>query len=126
MEWLILLTLIFLNALFVISEIALVSARKSRLESLSEKGDLRARRALDLVQRPEKFLSAAQIGITLIAILTGVYSGETFAHDLQPWLERWTWLQPYAETVSTILVVMGVTFLSIILGELFPKQIGVY
>ena len=89
MEWLILFALIFLNALFVISEIALVSARKSRLESLSEKGDLRARRALALVYQPEKFLSAAQIGITLIAILTGVYSGETFAHDLQPWLERW-------------------------------------
>ena len=124
MEWLILFALIFLNALFVISEIALVSARKSRLESLSEKGDLRARRALALVYQPEKFLSAAQIGITLIAILTGVYSGETFAHDLQPWLERWALLRPYAETLSTILVVVGVTFLSIILGELFPKQIG--
>ena len=62
MEWLILFALIFLNALFVISEIALVSARKSRLESLSEKGDLRARRALALVYQPEKFLSAAQIG----------------------------------------------------------------
>jgi putative hemolysin len=82
------------------------------------------RRALALVYQPEKFLSAAQIGITLIAILTGVYSGETFAHDLQPWLERWALLRPYAETLSTILVVVGVTFLSIILGELFPKQIG--
>lgn len=124
MEWLILLALIFLNALFVISEIALVSVRRSKLESLAEKGDLRAKRALDLVQQPEKFLSAAQIGITLIAILTGVYSGETFAHDLQPWLEKWPLLAPYAETLSTILVVVGVTFLSIILGELFPKQIG--
>lgn len=124
MEWLILFALIFFNALFVLSEIALVSVRKSKLESLAEKGDVRARKALELVQQPEKFLSAAQIGITLIAILTGVYSGEKFAHDLQPWLEQWPLLQPYAETLSTTLVVVGVTFLSIILGELFPKQIG--
>lgn len=124
MEWLILLTLIFLNALFVLSEIALVSVRRTKLESLAEKGNLRAKKALELVQQPEKFLSAAQIGITLIAILTGVYSGEAFAHDLQPWLEKWPLIQPYAEPLSTTLVVVGVTFLSIILGELFPKQIG--
>ena len=124
MEWLILLVLIFSNALFVLSEIALVSVRKSRLESLAEKGNARAQKALALVQQPEKFLSAAQIGITLIAILTGVYSGEAFAHDLQPWLEKWNWIAPYAETISTTLVVVGVTFLSIVLGELFPKQIG--
>ncbi|MBM3432961.1 MAG: HlyC/CorC family transporter [Bacteroidetes bacterium] len=124
MEWLILLVLIFSNALFVLSEIALVSVRKSRLESLAEKGNTRAKKALALVQQPEKFLSAAQIGITLIAILTGVYSGEAFAHDLQPWLEKWSWIAPYAETLSTTIVVVGVTFLSIVLGELFPKQIG--
>ena len=124
MEWLILFALIFFNALFVISEIALVSVRKSKLESLAEKGNLRAKKALTLVQQPEKFLSAAQIGITLIAILTGVYSGEKFAHDLQPWLEQWSLIAPYAEGLSTTLVVVGVTFLSIVLGELFPKQIG--
>ena len=124
MEWLILFALIFFNALFVISEIALVSVRKSKLESLAEKGNLRAKKALTLVQQPEKFLSAAQIGITLIAILTGVYSGEKFAHDLQPWLEQWSMIAPYAEGLSTTLVVVGVTFLSIVLGELFPKQIG--
>jgi len=76
MEIIILLVLIFVNGLFVMSEIALVSARKSRLEHLAERGDLLARRALKLSNTPEKFLSAAQIGITLIAILTGVYSGE--------------------------------------------------
>lgn len=124
MEWLILFALIFFNALFVISEIALVSVRKSKLESLAEKGNLRAKKALSLVQQPEKFLSAAQIGITLIAILTGVYSGEKFAHDLQPWLEQWPLIGPYAEGLSTTIVVVGVTFLSIVLGELFPKQIG--
>ena len=106
------------------SEIALVSARKSRLESQAEKGDLKAKRALDLANTPEKFLSAAQIGITLIAILTGVYSGERFASQLQPHIEKIDFLQPYANTVSTTIVVVIVTFLSIIFGELIPKQLG--
>ena len=71
-EVFILLILIFVNGLFVMGEIALVSARRSKLESLANKGDEKARKALDLVENPEKFLSTAQIGITLIAILTGV------------------------------------------------------
>ncbi len=124
MEIIILLALIFLNGLFVMSEIALVSARKARLESQAEKGDAKARRALDLSNSPEKFLSAAQIGITLIAILTGVYSGERFSKDLQPLLERIAFLRPYAATVSITVIVIIVTFLSIIFGELIPKQIG--
>jgi putative hemolysin len=77
-EVFILLLLIFLNALFVMSEIALVSARKGRLEALANKGDYKAKVALDLAENPEKFLSTAQIGITLISILTGVYSGERY------------------------------------------------
>lgn len=124
MEIIILLALIFVNGLFVMSEIALVSARKSRLESQAEKGDLKAKRALDLANTPEKFLSAAQIGITLIAILTGVYSGERFASQLQPYIERIDFVQPYAATISTIIIVIIVTFLSIIFGELIPKQLG--
>ncbi|MBK9570741.1 MAG: HlyC/CorC family transporter [Chitinophagaceae bacterium] len=124
MEIIILLTLIFVNGLFVMSEIALVSARKSRLEHLAEKGDLKAKRALDLANTPEKFLSAAQIGITLIAILTGLYSGERFASQLQPYIERIDFLKPYADTVATTIVVIIVTFLSIIFGELIPKQLG--
>ena len=124
MEIFILIVLIFVNGLFVISEIALVSVRKSRLESQAEKGDLKAKRALDLANTPEKFLSAAQIGITLIAILTGVYSGERFARQLQPYIERIEFMQPYAATVSTIIIVIIVTFLSIIFGELIPKQLG--
>lgn len=124
MEIIILLALILINALFVISEIALVSARKSRLESQAEKGDERARRALDLANNPEKFLSAAQIGITLIAILTGVYSGDKFASYLQPSIEKIELLQPYAATISTTIIVVIVTFLSIIFGELIPKRIG--
>jgi putative hemolysin len=124
MEIIILLALIFVNGLFVMSEIALVSARKSRLEHQAEKGDLNAKRALELAQSPEKFLSAAQIGITLIAILTGVYSGERFAGQLQPTIEKIEFVKPYADTISTIIIVVIVTFLSIIFGELIPKQIG--
>ena len=78
MDIVILLGLILLNGLFVMSEIALVSARKARLEGMAEKGDKKAENALKLSNNPELFLSAAQIGITLIAILTGVYSGEKF------------------------------------------------
>lgn len=106
------------------SEISLVSARKARLESQAEKGDASAKRALELSNNPEKFLSAAQIGITLIAILTGVYSGERFAKHLQPYIEQIDFLKPYANTVATIIIVVIVTFLSIIFGELIPKQIG--
>ena len=106
------------------SEIALVSARKSRLENLAEKGDLKARRALELSNNPEVFLSAAQIGITLIAILTGVYSGERFAPYLEPAFQKIGFLQNYAWGISTAIVVIIVTFLSIIFGELIPKQIG--
>jgi putative hemolysin len=124
MEIIILLALIFVNGLFVMSEIALVSARKSRLESQAEKGDLKAKRALDLANTPEKFLSAAQIGITLIAILTGVYSGERFASQLQPSIEQIEIFRPYANTIATTIIVIIVTFLSIIFGELIPKQLG--
>ena len=85
---------------------------------------MKAKRALELANTPEKFLSAAQIGITLIAILTGVYSGERFARQLQPHIERIEWLQPYADAIATTIVVIIVTFLSIIFGELIPKQIG--
>jgi putative hemolysin len=124
MEIFILLALIFINGLFVMSEIALVSARKSRLENQAEKGDLKAKRALDLANAPEKFLSAAQIGITLIAILTGVYSGEKFSKYLRPSLEQIDVLRPYADTIATTIIVVIVTFLSIIFGELIPKQLG--
>src|ERR1700712_2890273 len=119
-----LLFLILLNGLFVMSEIALVSARKSRLENLAQRGDKLARIALDLANNPDLFLSAAQIGITLIAILTGVYSGERFGVYLKPVVEKIDAFRPYAGTISTTIIVVIVTFLSIIFGELIPKRIG--
>ncbi|UEG50033.1 hemolysin family protein [Ferruginibacter lapsinanis] len=123
-EVFILLLLIIVNGLFVMSEIALVSARKSRLESMANKGDLKAKKALELAENPEVFLSAAQIGITLIAIVTGLYSGEKFSDDLRPYVEKFDSLRPYASTLSTTIIVIIVTFLSIIFGELMPKRLG--
>ena len=124
MDIVILLGLILLNGLFVMSEIALVSARKARLEMMAEKGDKKAENALKLANNPELFLSAAQIGITLIAILTGVYSGEKFGAYLQPFVEQVEVLRPYADGISTSIIVVIVTFLSIIFGELIPKRIA--
>ena len=123
-EIVILLLLIVINGLLVMSEIALVSARKPRLESMANKGDIKAKVALALAENPEKFLSTAQIFITLIAILTGVYSGEKFGHFVQPYIEKVAFFQPYAQTISTVIIVIIVTFLSIIFGELVPKRLG--
>lgn len=123
-EVVIILILIVVNGLFVMSEIALVSARKSRLESLANKGDKKAQIALRLSENPEVFLSAAQIGITLIAILTGYYSAEKFNVKLQPYIEQIEIFHKYARTISTAIIVTIVTFLTILFGELIPKRIG--
>src|ERR1700712_6074368 len=109
-EVFILLLLIFVNALFVMSEIALVSARKGRLEGQAAKGDTKAKAALDLATNPEKFLSTAQIGITLISILTGVYSGEKFSKLLVPFFQSFTFTEKYAAGIATTVVVIIVTF----------------
>jgi putative hemolysin len=124
MEIFILFLLIFLNALFVVSEIALISARRSRIETLANKGDVKAKTALSLIDNPERFLSTAQIGMTVIAILTGIYSGEKFGDDLvKPYFEQ-TQFKEYADTIATTVVVIAVTFISVIMGELIPKKTG--
>ncbi|MFZ9695079.1 MAG: hemolysin family protein [Chitinophagaceae bacterium] len=124
MDLLILGALILLNGLFSMSEIALVSARKGRLEHWAEKGDKKAKLALELSSNPELFLSAVQIGITLISIITGVYSGERFGEDLQPYILRLGIEPELASSISTTLIVIVITFLSIVFGELIPKRIG--
>ncbi|MEJ7769586.1 MAG: hemolysin family protein [Chitinophagaceae bacterium] len=121
---LILFILIIVNGLFTMSEIALVSARKSRLEAFANKGDNNAKVALKLSENPEVFLSAAQIGITLIAILTGYYSADTFNFLLQPSIEKIEVFRPYAPSIATGIIVIIVTFLTILFGELLPKRIG--
>ncbi|WP_336517909.1 hemolysin family protein [Pollutibacter soli] len=123
-EIFILIGLILLNGLFSMAEIALVSARKARLEAQANKGDARAKAALDLANKPETFLSTVQIGITLIGILTGIYSGEKIVDDVVVQLEKLPMLKNYANGIATAIVVILVTFLSLILGELVPKRLG--
>lgn len=124
-ELIILFFLILLNAFIVMCEMALVSAKKSRLEGAVARGDKKSEIALELKENPDIFLSTTQIYITLIAILTGVYSGERFSVYLQPYIENIDFLKPYAATVATVIIVILVTFLSILFGELVPKRIAI-
>lgn len=124
MEIFILIALIFVNFFIVVSEISLISARRSRIESLANKGDEKAKKALKLIDKPERFLSAAQIVITGIAILTGIFAEDKFSESLRPVLEEYVFLQPYAQPLSTTLVVIIVTFVSVIFGELIPKKLA--
>ena len=106
------------------SEIALVSARKARLETEVKRGNKSAATALRLANEPDKFLSTIQIGITLIGILTGLYSGEALAHDFAVVIGQVPVLAPYALTISKSAIVIVVTYLTLIFGELVPKRIG--
>jgi putative hemolysin len=106
------------------SEIALISARKNRLESAAKKGNAAAQAALDLANSPNKFLSTVQIGITLIGILTGIYSGDKVTGDVKLFVEGFPALKPYADNISVGIVVVILTFFSLVLGELLPKRIG--
>jgi putative hemolysin len=124
MEILIILFLILLNGVFSMSEIALISARKNRLETAAKKGNTNAKVALDLANSPNKFLSTVQIGITLIGILTGIYSGDKITNDVQGFVASFTFLKPYSESIGVGIVVIILTFFSLVLGELLPKRIG--
>jgi putative hemolysin len=124
MEILIILFLIILNGVFSMSEIALISARKNRLENAAKKGNASAQTALDLANAPNKFLSTVQIGITLIGILTGIFSGDKITSDVKAFYEGIAFLKPYADTLSVGTVVLILTFFSLVLGELLPKRIG--
>ncbi len=124
MELLIILFLILLNGVFSMSEIALISARKNRLETAAKKGNTNAKVALDLANSPNKFLSTVQIGITLIGILTGIYSGEKITNDVQEFVSGFQVFKPYAESIGVVIVVVVLTFFSLVLGELLPKRIG--
>lgn len=123
-ELLFLLVLFLVNGLFAMSEIALVSARRTRLEQEAARGDMRAQAALALIRSPNRLLSTVQIGITLIGILTGIYSGENITEDLKAVLRDIPALAPYAHSLAVAAVVVVVTFFSLILGELVPKRIG--
>lgn len=121
---LIIVVLIFVNGFFALSEIALVSSKKNRLESDKKKGHKGAKIALQLQSKSEDFLSAIQIGITLIGIINGVYGGVTIASKVAPLFYNIPIIAPYAETISLALVVFLITYISIVVGELVPKTIA--
>lgn len=106
------------------SEVALISARKSRLSSDAKKGSKSAKVALKLANDPDRFLSTVQIGITLIGILTGIYSGNRIAADLTETMISWGVSVTYASALAQGIIVVVVTYLTIIFGELVPKRIG--
>lgn len=123
-EILIIICLILLNGVFSMSEIALISARKSSLQADADNGLRSARYALKLAKEPDRFLSTVQIGITLIGILTGIYSGNKVAELFSAWLAGMGLGTHYASMLSQAIIVVIVTYLTLILGELVPKRIG--
>jgi len=123
-EILLIIFLIILNGLFALSEFALVSARKTRLEQLAKEGDSRAHIALKLANSPNSFLSTIQIGITFIGILAGAFGGATIAKLIARYISSFPLLAPYDETIGVAIVVVCITYLSLIIGELIPKRLA--
>lgn len=126
MEILVIFLLIVLNGIFSMSEMAIVSSRKTRLEEEVKKGKPGAAVALRLTDEPNTFLSTVQIGMTLIGIVTGVFGGERIAQRLAPVIAKVSLLAPYSQPVALTLVVLVITFLSLVIGELVPKRIGMH
>jgi len=123
-EILILLVLIIANGVFSMSEMAIVSARKVRLQQLANQGDAKARAALKLAESPNHFLSTVQVGISLIGILTGAFGGATIANRLAIYIKFVPLLAPYSEPISFGIAVLLITYLSLIVGELVPKRLA--
>jgi putative hemolysin len=116
--------LLVLNGLFSMSELAIVTAKRVRLERLADRGNSGARAALGIAANPGDFLSTVQVGITLVGVIASVYGGATIAKQLALRLAPVSWIGDRAEAVSLALVVAAITFLSVIMGELVPKRIA--
>jgi len=124
MEILIIFLLILLNGVFAMAEMAIISAKKHKLKNLANKGYKDAQIALDLSNNPNKFLSTVQIGITLIGILAGAFAGATLAESLSSYLSVFPLFDPYSEALGVGIVVIAITYLSLVIGELVPKRIA--
>ena len=124
MELVILALLIVSNGVFAMSEMAVVSSRKARLQQLSDEGHPGAAAAAGLAAEPLNFLSTIQVGITLIGITSGAFGEAALAEDLSKWLSQWAWLAANADAVAVVLVVAGITIASLIVGELVPKRLA--
>src|SRR5436305_1866775 len=124
LEILLVIALIALNGVLAMSELAVVSARRSRLKAMAEQGVRGSRRALKLASDPGRFLSTAQIGITLVGILAGVFSGATLGSQFADWLASMGIARGLASPLGYALVVTFITYLSLVIGELVPKQLA--
>lgn len=125
MDIIIILILVAFNGFFSLSEVALISARRPRLMQDAKNGSRTAKMALDLMDDPDTFLGTAQVGITIVSILTGIYSGETLADDFGAILAGWGVSTAYATSLAKTIIVIVATYLQCELGELFPKRIGI-
>ena len=123
-EILILVILLLINGFFCMAEISLISARKARLEAQANKGDKRARQAFKLIQKPETLFSIVQIGMTTTSILTGVFTGDRLVDHVAAYFSTIPWLVAYANGLATVLVVLVITFFTLVFGELLPKRLG--
>jgi len=121
LQTIIILILIVINGILVMGEIAIVSSRKSKLQEMVKDGEKHANTVINLIEDPNRFLSTSQIGITLIGILTGVLGGATLSEPLSQYL---TFLGQYGNVVSMVLIVLIITYLSLVIGELVPKRVG--
>lgn len=124
MDILLLLLLIFLNGIFAMSEIAVISSRSARLEKLANDGSTGARSAIRLKKDPSFFLSTVQVGITMVGILSGAIGETALADPLASWLSGFSPVEPYARTIAIAVVVMVLTYFSVVVGELVPKRMG--
>lgn len=122
MELLIILALILVNGLFSMSEISVVSSRKSKLDAQAKKGNKTARQILNVAENPDNFLSTVQIAITAVGLITGMYSGESLREPLGNFIERFG-IDPYsAEAIARVVIILVITYVTLVLGELFPKS----
>ena len=124
MDLILLVLLILFNGVLAMSEIAVVSARKARLQKLADDGSPGARSALELSNEPSAFLSTIQVGITTVGILSGAIGENVIADPLSLWLSGFPLLEPYARAVALTIVVVGLTYFSVVVGELVPKRLG--
>jgi putative hemolysin len=124
LEIVVIVLLLLTNGIFSMSEMAIVSARKTRLQQLADSGNRYAKLTLKLADDPNKFLSTVQIGITLIGILSGAFGGATLAKMIATWLGTFPSIQPYSDAIGVAVVVIIVTYLSLIIGELVPKRLA--
>lgn len=124
LEIIIIILLIIANGVFAMSETAFISARKVRLQQRANEGDLKAAAALELAKSPNRLLSTVQLGITLIGILAGAFGGATVAQAVAVYLRAIPWLAAYSDAVALTVVVAGITYLSLVIGELVPKRIA--